>query len=101
MDKIYVALGTNVFVKEIEIENKVGDWVIPDSLESDFTYGEVISCGEYYFENGQCIQSPVRNGDVVVFAKISGSKITLNNMKLIRVQVRDIIAKQVDGKIEE
>lgn len=101
MNKIYAALGTNVFVKEIEVENKVGDWVIPDSLESDFTYGEVISCSDYYFENGSCVQTPVIIGDIVVFAKISGSKITLNNMKLIRVQVKDIIAKQIEGKIEE
>ena len=45
-DKIYQALGQNVFVKEIEKEFTVGGLVIPDSIENDFTYGEVISCAD-------------------------------------------------------
>ena len=39
-NKIYTALGPNVFVEEIKKENKVGDLYIPDSVDLDFTYGE-------------------------------------------------------------
>ena len=46
MSKFYSALGKNVFVKEIIKENKVGDFIIPDSIDLDFTFGEVVSCSD-------------------------------------------------------
>jgi len=97
--KIYTALGPNVFVKEIERENKVGDFIIPDSLDTDFTYGEVVSCSEGYFEKGSFVPANVVNGDKVMFPKVSGTKVTLNNEKLIRVFMADIVAKEIDGYI--
>lgn len=100
--KIYVALGPNVFVKEIQKENKVGDFYIPDSLDVDFTYGEVISCSkDGYFDKGSFIPSNVAIGDKVMFPKVSGTKVTINNEKLIRVYMADIVAKEVDGYIIE
>ena len=97
--KIYAALGPNVFVKEKETELKKGDWVIPDSLDLDFTFGEVISCGEGYFDHGSYIPAQIKVGDIVAFPKISGAKLTLNGTKFIKVHMADIMAKEVDGKI--
>jgi len=99
MGKIYKAMGNNIFVKEIEKEFTVGGLVIPDSLEDDFVYGEIISCCEVYTENGTYINSPYAPGDIVVFPKISGTKISLGGEKYIRVRANDIIAKEVDGQI--
>lgn len=98
-DKIYQALGQNVFVKEIEKEFTVGGLVIPDSIENDFTYGEVISCADVYVDNGTYVNSSIAVGDIVVFPKISGSKISLGGEKYIRVRVNDIIAREVEGKV--
>ncbi len=98
-DKIYVALNTNVFVKEIRQETKQGSMLLPDSLDNDFTYGEVISVADGYFDKGNFIPSCVCIGDIVAFPKISGTKINLNNMSLIRVMQQDIVAKQVSGTI--
>lgn len=101
MNKMYTALGPNVFVKEIKRENKVGEFYIPDSLDVDFTFGEVISCSEGYFDKGSFIPANVAIGDKVMFAKVSGTKVTLNNQQLIRVYMADIIAKETNGYIVE
>lgn len=100
-DRIYVALGQNVFVKEIEKELKKGAWIVPDSLDVDFTFGEVISCGEGYFDKGTFIPTNVKVGDKIAFPKISGTKVNFNGQKLIRVYMQDIVAKEVEGKILE
>lgn len=99
--KIYKALGPNVFVKEIKKETKIGDWVMPDSLDVDFTYGEVISCSEGYWEKGSFIPMEVQVGDNITFAKISGTKVTFNGEQLIRVFAADIVAKEIEGRILE
>lgn len=99
MSKYYKALGQNVFVKEIVRENKIGDLFVPDSLDADFTFGEVISTGDGGFVNGNFNPTCVKAGDIVAFPKISGTKITLNGMKLIRVFCNDIMAVEVEGEI--
>ena len=97
--KIYVALGRNVLIKEITPEAQVGSWIMPDSLDNDFTFGEVISVAEGYFENGSFIPSAIAVGDKVAFAKVAGTKVTFNGEKLIRVFAEDIVAKEVNGEI--
>lgn len=101
MDKIYIALNDNVFVKEIKQEIKQGSMFIPDSLDNDFLYGEVISASEGYWSDGTFIPSNVMSGDIIAFPKVSGVKVNINNMNLIRVKQQDIIAKQVVGEIKE
>lgn len=98
-DKIYVALGPNVFVKEVEKNYTKNGWIMPETLETDFTFGEVISCGEGYFDHGSYIPAQIKAGDIVAFPKISGAKLTLNGTKFIKVHMADIMAKEVDGKI--
>lgn len=98
-DKMYAAIGPNVFVKEAEKEIKKGDWIIPDSLDVDFTFGEVISCSEGYFDHGNFVPANVAIGDKVAFPKVSGTKVTFNGQKYIRVFMSDITAKEVTAKI--
>ena len=92
--KKFQAFGRNVFVKEIEQENIVGGFVIPDSVNVDFTIGEVISISEGYYENGIYIINSIVKGDVIAFPKVAGTKVTLDGQKLIRVMVNDIVAVQ-------
>jgi len=99
MSKIYKAVGNNVFVKEVEKEEKVGDLYIPDSISNDFTYGEVISCADVYNDNGVLMNPQFSVGDIVVFPKVSGTKITLGGEKYTRVRINDIIAVETEGKI--
>lgn len=99
MSKIYKAVGNNVFVKEIEKEEKVGDLYIPDSISNDFTYGEVISCADIYADNGLLMNPPFSIGDIIVFPKVSGTKVTLGGEKYTRVRVNDVIAVETEGQI--
>jgi len=101
MSKIYQAIGQNVFVEEIVKEEKVGTLYIPDSLSQDFTYGEVVSCGEGYWDKGGFVPMTVCVGDIVAFPKVAGTKISLGGKNYIRVYASDIIAKEVEGEILE
>lgn len=99
-NKVYVALNSNVFVKEIKQEAKQGSMLLPDSLDNDFIFGEVISVAEgIYSANGMFLPSVVAVGDIVAFPKIAGTKINFNKTPLIRVMQQDIVAKQVEGTI--
>lgn len=91
----YEALGQNVFVKELKAEEKVGGFVIPDNLEADFTYSQVVLCSSGYYDHGMFIAATVAPGDYVLFPKVSGTKVTLGGEKLIRVYMQDIVAKKV------
>ncbi len=97
MKKFY-AVGKNVFVKEIEQENVVGGFVIPDSVNVDFTIGEVVSIDSGYYENGSYIGNSIIVGNIVAFPKVAGTKVTLNGEKLIRVMVNDIVAVEREGE---
>ena len=100
MSKIYTALGPNVFIKEIKKETTIGAMIVPDSLDADFTFGEVISCSEGYFKDGSFVPATVQIGDMVAFAKISGTKVNFNGEQMIRVYAADIVAKEIDGEIK-
>lgn len=96
--KRFYAVGRNVFVKEIEQENVVGGFVIPDSVNVDFTIGEVVSIDSGYYENGNYIGNSIMVGNVIAFPKVAGTKVTLNGEKLIRVMVNDIVAVEREGE---
>lgn len=98
-DKIYVALNSNVFVKEIQQEVKQGSMLLPDSLDKDFIYGEVISVADGYFDRGIFVPSCVQIGDIIAFPKVSSTKVNFNNIQMLRVMQQDIVAKQVSGTI--
>lgn len=98
-NKIYVTVNDNVFVKEVKQDMMKGVMYVPDSLDNDFVYGEVISVSDGYFDKGTFIPSVVAHGDMIAFPKISGSKITINGHNLIMVKQSDIIAKQIEGTL--
>lgn len=97
--KKFCALYKNIFVKEIEQENVVGGFVIPDSTNVDFTIGEVVSADKDYVEMGVIVPNRIKKGDVIAFPKVAGTKVTLDGQKLTRVMVSDVVA--VQREIEE
>ena len=96
MSKQYEIFGQNVFVRELKKEKVVNGFVMPETLETDFTYGEVVYCSLGYYDHGIYITAQVVPGDKVLFPKISGTKVTLNDEKLIRVYMSDIICKELE-----
>ena len=97
--KFFHAMNQNIFCEEIKKENKVGTLYVPDSIDLDFTYAEIISCENGFFDNGTFIPTGLQPGDIIAFPKVCGTKITLNGRNMIRVFFKDIFAKEVDGEI--
>jgi chaperonin GroES len=100
MAKKYQALLDNVFVKENKTTRKVGVLDIPDTIDSDFVFGTVVSAGSGTFENGNYCPMPVGLGDEVVFPKTVGAAINFNGEELILVKASDIIASMQDVEIQ-
>lgn len=92
MAKVYQALLDNIFVKETKKTRKVGVLDVPANIDSDYTFGIVVSTGPGNFEHGNYIPNPVVPGDEVVFPKTAGSIINFNGDELILVKASDLIA---------
>lgn len=92
MTEKYMAVGKNIFCKEIKKENKVGELYIPDSINNDFVEAEIITCGMDWTENGVVVYSKFSPGNVILFPKVSGTKVTLNGEECIRVYHDDVVA---------
>lgn len=98
MSKKYVALQDNLFVKEIEPERVVGDLIIPNSFDADFTFGTVISAGPGTFVDGKFVPNCVEVGDEICFPRTMGQKISFVNSEDEIILVR---SSAVTAKVEE
>jgi co-chaperonin GroES (HSP10) len=100
-DNIWIATGNNIFVKEIKEERTVGDFVLPDMVNNDIVIGEIISCSGGYWHSGTWVPMEFVNGDIVMFPRVAGAKMSFNDSDHILTHPEDIIAKKVIGIIED
>lgn len=99
MAKTYVALLDNVFIKETKKTRKIGVLDIPDTVDTDYTFGIVVSVGDGTFENGNYVPMCVKPGDEVVFPKTVGASVNFNGDELLLVKSSDIIAVARDTEV--
>ncbi len=79
-------LGERALVKTVEREETTASGIVlPDTAKEKPQMAEVISVGE--FENGV----KVNQGDVIVFAKYSGTEIRLDNEDYLILDADDIL----------
>ncbi len=79
-------LGERALVKTVEREETTASGIVlPDTAKEKPQMAEVISVGE--FENG----AKVSEGDVIVFAKYSGTEIRLDNEDYLILDADDIL----------
>jgi chaperonin GroES len=79
-------LGERALVKMVEREETTASGIVlPDTAKEKPQMAEVISVGE--FENGV----KVSEGDVIVFAKYSGTEIRLDNEDYLILDADDIL----------
>jgi len=79
-------LGERALVKTVEREETTASGIVlPDTAKEKPLMAEVISVGE--FENGV----KVSEGDVIVFAKYSGTEIRLDNEDFLILDADDIL----------
>ncbi len=79
-------LGERALVKVVEREEKTASGIVlPDTAKEKPQTAEVVAVGE--FEDGV----KVSQGDVVVFAKYSGTEITLDGEDFMILDADDIL----------
>jgi chaperonin GroES len=90
-------LGNRVVVEPLEQEEvTAGGIVLPETAKEKPQKGKVLSVGPGERDDqGKYIPLDVAVGDVVLFAKYSGTEIKLESKKLLILRDSDILAKIV------
>ncbi len=75
-----------------ESEKSAGGLYIPDTAKEKPQKGEVVAVGPgRVTDDGKLQKMEVKVGDVVLFDKYSGSKITMDNMEYLIIREDDIL----------
>lgn len=87
-------LGARVVVEPIEQEEiTAGGIVLPDTAKEKPQRGKVVAAGPGdRDEDGDRIPMDVKVGDVVLFAKYSGTEIKVDGKKLLILRESDLLA---------
>ncbi|GAB4521904.1 MAG: co-chaperone GroES [Anaerolineales bacterium] len=87
-------LGNRVVIKPIEDEGKTASGLfLPDNAKEKPQKGTVLAVGPgERDENGKRIPLDVSEGDIVLFAKYSGTEIKLGDDKLLIMRESDLLA---------
>ncbi|MDX9849282.1 MAG: co-chaperone GroES [Anaerolineaceae bacterium] len=87
-------LGSRVLVEPIEAEEvTAGGIVLPETAKEKPQKGKVLSVGPGdRDEDGDRIKLDVSEGDVVLFAKYSGTEIKVDGKKLLILRESDLLA---------
>lgn len=87
-------LADRVVIKILSGEEKTqGGIVLPDTAKEKPQEGEVIAVGPgKILDNGTRVAPEVKKGDVVVFAKYSGTEVKFEGQEYLIVRDGDILA---------
>lgn len=87
-------LGNRLVIEPIEQEDvTLGGIVLPETAKEKPQRGKVVSTGPGdRDESGKRIAMDVKAGDVVLFAKYSGTEIKVDNQKLLILRESDVLA---------
>ena len=87
-------LQDKVIVQKLEPEDKTaGGILLPDSTKEKPQEGKVVAVGPGAVDdNGQRKPMDVKEGDLVLFAKYSGTEIKLDGQEYLILTDRDILA---------
>lgn len=87
-------LMDKIVIKVIDDEQKTqGGIFIPDSAKEKPQKGEVVAVGEgKILDNGQREPMDVKAGDVILYAKYSGTDVKVENVEYKILPIRDVLA---------
>ncbi len=75
-----------------EAEKSAGGLFIPDSAKEKPQKGEVVAVGQGKItDDGKLQKMDVKVGDMVLFDKYSGSKITMDNVEYLIIREEDVL----------
>ena len=86
-------LHDRVLLRRLESESKTaGGIIIPDTAKEKPAQAEVVSVGTgIRDESGKLVDLVVKEGDLVLFSKWSGSEVTIDDEELLVVKESDIM----------
>ncbi|MBL4627355.1 MAG: co-chaperone GroES [Roseicyclus sp.] len=86
-------LHDRVLVRRVESDEKTkGGLIIPESAKEKPAEGEVIACGEgARKDSGELIDMSIKEGDLILFGKWSGTEVTLDGEELLIMKESDIL----------
>ena len=85
-------LGDRVVVKPEPAEEKTSSGMyIPDTAKEKPQRGKVVAVGPGRVENGTKIEMTVKEGDVVLYGKYSGTEVTIDGDEVLIVRESDIL----------
>ena len=87
-------LSDNVVVKVLESEEKTkGGIFLPDTAKEKPQQAKVVAVGPgKTLDNGTKSQVDVKEGDVVLFAKYSGTEVKVDGVEYLVIAEKDILA---------
>jgi len=85
-------LGDRVVVNPEPAEEKTSSGIyIPDTAKEKPQRGKVVAVGPGRVENGTKIEMTVKEGDVVLYGKYSGTEVTIDGDEVLIVRESDIL----------
>ena len=86
-------LADRVVVRPIDEGDQMkGGLHIPDTAKEKPQQGEVVAVGPGGFEKGERVPMELEVGQKVLYAKYSGSEVTVDDQKLLIVKESDVLA---------
>lgn len=86
-------LGDRVLVEVLEAEETTkGGIVLPDTAKEKPQQGKVISVGKgKVADDGKVVSMEVKEGDIVLYGKYSGTELKLDERNLLMLKEEDIL----------
>jgi chaperonin GroES len=93
-------LADRVVVKDVEQEEVLASGlVIPDTAKEKPQQGEVVAVGPgRRDEDGKIIPMDIKVGDIVLYAKYSGTEVKLDHVDFLVLSEKDVLAKIIGSK---
>lgn len=87
-------LADRVVVKPVELEEKkVGGIIIPDTAKEKPQQGKIVAVGPGRIsDSGQKVEMEVKDGDIVLYGKYSGTEVTIDAEDYLIMRESDILA---------
>jgi chaperonin GroES len=86
-------LGDRVIVQAMQADTSKSGIIIPDTAKEKPQQGKVMAVGAgRVSDNGERLKPEVKEGDVVLFGKYSGTEIEVESKDLLILRETDILA---------
>jgi chaperonin GroES len=93
-------LADRIVVKDVEQEEVLASGlVIPDTAKEKPQQGEVVAAGPGRRDDaGKIVPMDIKVGDIILYAKYSGTEVKLDHQEYLVLSEKDVLAKIITQK---